>query len=165
MVSTLISYFATIYLMDKVYKSSAILTMDIYSISDDSLILRNVKTYSAVATSNQVMDEIINRLNLNYSSKDLHDRIEVTYDEHTGLIYIEVEDKDANTAFNIANTLIEVMMERINEIFGENYLKVLDNPYIPTSLSKPNLPLNIVIALLFSTFISALIIIWDERIR
>lgn len=67
------------YLLDKVYISSAILTIDTFSTNDDFIISRNAKTYSAVATSNQVLNEIISRLNLNYSTKDLYERIEITY--------------------------------------------------------------------------------------
>ncbi|WP_129724283.1 YveK family protein [Xylanivirga thermophila] len=150
-------------ILSKVYISTSTFIVDGLCIGDEYIVSRGAKAYRAVAASNQVMEEVISRLNLNYDVKDMQKKTKVSYEENTGLIYIAIEDRDAKTAYQIANTLVDVMQERIEEIFGKNYLRVLDNPCIPSRPSRPNVPLNIFISALIGIFLSALIIAWNER--
>ena len=61
---------------------------------DDNRGLEDAKTYRTIATGTQMMNEIISQLNLQYRVKDLRNKIIVSYEDDTDLIYIKSEDGD-----------------------------------------------------------------------
>ncbi len=162
-VSVAVSAVASRYFIDRVYVSSGTLMVDKYASKDHHNVSRTAKIYKTIATSNQVMEQIISCLDLEYSVENLQRKIKVSYEEDTGLMHISVEDNDAETAYQIANTLIKVLRKRKCKLFNKSHLKVVDKPYVPSVPSRPNLKLNIMIAAVFSLFLSAFIIVLSGR--
>ena len=56
-------------------------------------------------------------------------------------------------------------MSRVQELFGDGNLKVVEEPYIPSEPSRPNVVLNMMIAGMLAILFSALVIIWDLKRR
>ncbi|NLO81533.1 MAG: hypothetical protein GX094_00490 [Clostridiales bacterium] len=164
-VSVAVSAVVSKYVIDKVYISSSTLIMDKFSSAGDSDISRIAKICKAVATSNQVMEEIVTSLDLEYSMTDLQKKIKVFYDEDTGLMHISVKDNDAETAYRIAKTLVKVLKRRMEQLFVKSHLKVVDKPYIPSVPSRPDVKLNMMIAAVFSLLLSAFIIVLNGKYK
>ena len=163
--STSISYLASKYILEKIYESSSTLIVHGYDLGEGNKALRDTRIYRTIATSNQMMGEIIGRLDLQWEIKDLRSKVTVSYEEDTGLIYLTVEDKDPEIAFKIAESMIFGLQKRVEELFGRNYLKIVDEPYIPFEPSRPSVALNVVIAAILAMILSALIIVWDIKRR
>lgn len=163
-ISVSVSFLMSTYLLNNVYESSAILMVYGLDMNDDTA-LRDGRTYRTIAASNQMMGEIITLLDLEYDIKDMRSKTKVSYEEDTGLIYITVEDKDGEIAFKIVESLVCLLQERAEELFGKNDIKVVDSPYIPMTASKPNVTLNMSIAGVFAIILSTMIIILSEKRR
>lgn len=160
-----ISYVISKYLLDEIYESSS--TLIVYDSNLDKVdrTITDPRTYWEIAISNQMMGEIAEQLDLHYGIKDIRAKIVTSYDQDIGLIYISVRDKDPEVAFRIVELLVNGLQSRVEELFGWNYLKVVDEPYFPYEASGPDVKLNMVIASILAILLSVLIILWDVKCR
>ena len=163
--SVSMSFLLSNYVIEKTYESTGVLIIYSDRENDDNRALRDAKTYRTIATGTQMMNEIISQLNLQYRVKDLRNKIIVSYEDDTDLIYIKSEDGDPETAFNITRFVMDRLQGRVQELFGDSYLKVVEEPYIPFEPSRPNVVLNMMIAGIFAMLLSALVIVWDLKRR
>lgn len=153
------------YVIEKTYESMGVLLIYSDNRSDENEYLKDAKTYRTIATGIQMMNEIISQLDLQYRVKDLRNKIIVSYEDDTDLIYIEVEDRDPEMAYRITQIMMERLQSRVQELFGDGNLKVVEEPYIPSEPSRPNVVLNMMIAGMLAILFSALVIIWDLKRR
>lgn len=164
-ISISVSYLTSKYVLPKVYESSSTLIIHGDTFEGDHRALRDARVYRAIATSSQTMMTIKERLDLPLGINELRDKIIVSYQEDAGLIYLTAEDEEPETAFLIVESLVDELQIRVGELFGGDYLKVIDSPYIPSGYSRPSITLNILIAAVFSVLLSALIIFCDVKRR
>ena len=68
-------------------------------------------------------------------------------------------------AYRITQIMMERLQSRVQELFGDGNLKVVEEPYIPSEPSRPNVVLNMMIAGMLAILFSALVIIWDLKRR
>ncbi len=163
--SVFISFLISNYVIEKTYESMGVLLIYSDNRSDENEYLKDAKTYRTIATGIQMMNEIISQLDLQYRVKDLRNKIIVSYEDDTDLIYIEVEDRDPEMAYRITQIMMERLQSRVQELFGDGNLKVVEEPYIPSEPSRPNVVLNMMIAGMLAILFSALVIIWDLKRR
>jgi capsular exopolysaccharide synthesis family protein len=89
---------------------------------------QRVKSYAELATSRELMQKVISRLNLNMTPADLASKITATVDSETVIILLSVLDPDPAVAQQIARAESEELSE---------YLTVLETP-----LSKATSPIK-----------------------
>jgi capsular exopolysaccharide synthesis family protein len=89
---------------------------------------QRVKSYAELATSRELMQKVISRLNLNLTPADLASKITATVDSETVIILLSVLDPDPAVAQQIARAESEELSE---------YLTVLETP-----LSKATSPIK-----------------------
>jgi capsular exopolysaccharide synthesis family protein len=86
---------------------------DVLSISDQQLVL----TYLQLLKTRPVLDEVESRLNTNINSEDIS--ADVVAD--TQIIQIKVQNKSAEHAFEIANTLVQILIEENETLYTGRY--------------------------------------------
>ena len=94
-----------------------------------------VSTYSQIVKSRKVVNKVINNLNLDYSYKQLNEKINVSSIDDTAIIKIEVADPDSELAAKIANEVASVFMIEVQKFYHLDNVSVVDkavpvdNPY------------------------------------
>ena len=94
-----------------------------------------VSTYSQIVKSRKVINKVINNLKLDYSYKELNERVSVSSVEDTSIIKIEVADPDREQAAKIANEVASVFMIEVQKFYHLDNVAVVDkavavdNPY------------------------------------
>ena len=85
-----------------------------------------VSTYSQIVKSRKVINKVINNLNLDYSYKELNERINVSSVDDTAIIKIEVADPDNELAAKIANEVATVFMIEVQKFYHLDNVSVVD---------------------------------------
>lgn len=82
---------------------------------------RLVNTYSELFTTRPLLEEVVQRLELNMSAENLKGKIEVKTKSETKLLILTVNDIDPNRAALIANTMIDVLIEQNEEMLSKRF--------------------------------------------
>ena len=85
-----------------------------------------VSTYSQIVKSRKVVNKVINNLNLDYSYKQLNEKINVSSIDDTAIIKIEVADPDRELAAKIANEVASVFMIEVQKFYHLDNVSVVD---------------------------------------
>lgn len=85
-----------------------------------------VDTYTEIIKSRRVLDQVINRLNLNIEYEDLCDQISVSSLKETEIIKIMVTDTNNQKAQQIADCCAEVFITEVVELYNINNVNILD---------------------------------------
>lgn len=128
--------------------------------------LRLINTYNIIITSSAILSKVINKLDLNVTPEVLMDQITVSSANNSQVVNINVVDKQAELAVDIANTIAGVFQEEIQVLMtvdNVNILSVaqLDKEPVPIA---PNKTLYIVAASFIGFVISAALIIIVESL-
>lgn len=111
------------------------------SITTTDVTLNNnlIATYKLLATSNSVVREVLDNLNIvDMSEGALKSKIDVTSETNTQMIYITVTDEDAYRATKITNELTDVFSEKVKEIYKIENVSVVDEAEVPMTPSNIN---------------------------
>jgi capsular polysaccharide biosynthesis protein len=107
-----------------------------------------VKTYTELAKSNVVVDQVIDELDLSYSQENLRNRITVTGVQDTIIIKLSIVSNDNQMAMDIANKMVSVMQEVSGSYEGFDNIEILDQAQLPMSPSGPNRLLYLMIGII-----------------
>lgn len=121
-----------------------------------------VETYSIIAKSNTVLQQVIDNLKLDITLKELNEKITVSGEGETEIIRITAKDTDPQLAVNIANNVGEVFMSEVVRKMKIDNVQVIDPARIPEEPSSPNTKLNIAIAAVLGIMISLGIVFLKE---
>lgn len=106
-----------------------------------------VKTYSKLATSRIVLEDVIEKLKLQPMKQgDLLLMTSVVADEDTEFLTITVKSGDPNQAMNISNQFAKSLKEVSAEIKGVDIVKLIDKALLPLKPDSPHKARNIVMA-------------------
>ena len=114
-----------------------------------------VKTYGEILNSRSTMDRIIEKAGLDYTWKELSKMITYGQANNTEIMRVTVTCKDPYEASKIANTIAEVLPERITEIIDGASMEVVD--YAVPELQKvaPSITRYTGVGLLIGVLLSA----------
>lgn len=85
--------------------------------------------YKVIVTSNTVIQEVINNLNLDLDYNELFARITVT-SVGTSIVEIKVKDKNEQLAKEIVDSLAEVSSKRIVDIMDVEKVEIVDKGFV-----------------------------------
>lgn len=127
--------------------------------SDVQISTQLVNDCVEILKSNEIIHEVIAKLNLPYSSSALMSNILVRAPEKTRVLVITVTDTDPQRACDIANVLYEVSSRKIIETLQIDAVNIFDSPTVPTSPSSPNIPQNTVLGAFLGSVLMIIILI------
>ena len=170
----------TYFLIDPLYKSSALLYVnnsDIslgstsFSISSADLTAAQklVNTYIVILKSRTALNEVKSRANLDYSYEELKDMISAAPVNSTEVFEVVVTSKDPAEAERIANTIASILPDKISDIVSGSDVRIVDYAVIPSHRSSPSYTRNTAIGMILGLIISAIVVIiaylMDDNIR
>lgn len=104
-----------------------------------------VKTYSEIIKSRTILEKVIESLQLQMSSKELENEIDVKLISDTSILEVTVSNEDNELAAIIANKLAEIFKEEITKIYNLENVSIIDKAIIEENPYNINLIKTIVI--------------------
>lgn len=92
-----------------------------------------VDTYAVIVKSKRVLNQVIDDLDLDISYESLSGMISVSALNNTEVIKIAVNDRDANEAKDIADSIAEYFTKEVKDLFKMDNVNVLDEATVATT--------------------------------
>ncbi|KRN88384.1 YveK family protein [Ligilactobacillus ceti] len=96
-----------------------------------------IEDYKEIILSNNILEDVIDRKDLKLTPQELRKKIKINIPPSTRILTIEVKDKDPQQAKNLANSVREVGIDKIEEITKTHDITVLEKAQVP---QKPIAP-------------------------
>ena len=115
-----------------------------------------INTYNEIFTSDLILTQVIDRLDLNVTPGQLKAKISLSNVNDSKVVNIIITDEDHRQAVKIANSLVEIVKREIPVLINVDNINVLTyakNVENPTPI-KPNKTLNIAIGATIGLFVS-----------
>lgn len=123
---------------------------------------RLVRTYSELAKSRAVAEEVIKNNNLNFTPEELSSKVQVDLAGDTEVLKITASDSNPEMAALIANGVAQALSGKVQKIINVKNIQVLD-PAVPTDTPiSPKTVLNIILAGILGLLITVAIIFVRE---
>lgn len=114
-----------------------------------------INTYSVIIKSSAILDEVIEELNLPYTSGQLASNINVSSEQNSQVVTVSVKDPNPQRATEIANTTVSIFQDRIPDLMNVDNVNILSEAVTPANPSpvEPKPTLNIAIAIVLGLMI------------
>lgn len=132
------------------------------SAGDITLAKNLVSTYSVILKTRMTLEEVIERANLDYSYEQLVNMVSASSVNNTEVFQIVVTSPSPEEAKLIANTIAEVLPDKIANIILDKSAKVVDYAVTPRSKASPSVTKYTVIGGLLGFIICCGIIVVYE---
>ena len=126
--------------------------------NDVNLNSKLVATYREIIKSKTVLKDVINTLNLDYTTGGLYKKIKVSTVADTEMISITVESDKAEEAAAIANELASIFSEQIKEIYNIENISIIDKAEVQTVPINVNIVKQLVIYVLIGGALGSAVI-------
>ena len=164
------AFFATYLFITPKYRSSVLMYVNNSSLSIDSASISIspseltaaqslVDTYIVILETRTTLNEVIARANLDYSYGQLKEMISSSAVNSTEIFEVVVTGTDPEEAKLIANTIAEVLPDKIVNIVEGSSVRIVDYAVTPTSKSSPSYSKNVMIGIILGLVLSAGLII------
>lgn len=148
-VAAIVAFSYATFMITPLYKASALMYVnnsDIslagssFSISSGSLTAAKslVDTYTVILKTRMTLNTVIERAGLSYSYETLYSMIETSSVNETEIFEIVVTSHDPQEAERIANTIAEVLPEKISSIVDGSSVKLVDYAVVPSQKASPS---------------------------
>jgi len=135
-----------------------------FSISSSELTAAKtlVDTYIVILKTRSTLNEVIREAGLNYSYQELSEMIGSEPVNNTEIFSIKVTSSNPQEAELIANTIAEVLPDKIADIVDGSSVRVVDYAVTPAEKASPSITLFTAIGVLVGIVLACLIIIIRE---
>lgn len=127
-----------------------------------------VDTYLVILETRLTLNEVIERGELDCSYKDLCEMIEASSVNGTEVFSVSVISDDPQEAEHIANTIAQVLPDKIADVVEGSSVSIVDYAVVPSERLSPNIQrftiLGLIGGLLISCAVIALIELMDDQI-
>ncbi len=139
------------------------------TLNDVSANQKLATTYSEFVKSRLVLQQVIDKLHLDYSADDLAKNVNVTNVTDTQVLKITVTDPSAENAQKIADTTTTIFSKEITDITGIDNVKPYEVAQLPSEPSNNTLKRDIAIAAAVAIFgvlaIAFVIFYFDDSVK
>lgn len=166
------------FIITPLYKASAMLYVNNSSLSvgstkvdlsDLNAAQSLVDTYIVILKTRTTLEEVIEAAGLSYDYETLSKMIEAGAVNSTEVFSIEVTSPDPAEAEKIANTIAELLPDRIAEIVDGSSVRIVDYAVVPSQKSSPSISRYTLLGLLLGAVVSCgvivLLYLFDDQIR
>lgn len=114
-----------------------------------------INTYSVIIKSPRILDIVIEELNLNITSYQLAEKLNVSSAENSQVVTVTATDPDPNMATNLANATVQVFEREVPKLMNVDNVNILTEAIPPENPSpvSPNPLLNIAIAVVLGIMV------------
>ncbi|WP_017470992.1 YveK family protein [Amphibacillus jilinensis] len=161
--AALISGLVTLFFITPIYQANSQFLVNQNNAQTDSAVELNdirtnvelINTYNVIIKSNRILNEVIEELNLTISSNVLSDKLSVGNEDNSQVVTVTATDPDPAMAVSIANTVVEVFQDQIDELMNVDNVSILNEAQLSANPSpvSPNLTLNVAIAFVLGAMV------------
>ena len=126
--------------------------------SDLNVAKQLVDTYIVTLKSRTTLNQIITEAGLDYNSEELNDMITAGAINSTEVFEVTVTSEDAKEAALIANTIADILPNRITEIVENSSVRIVDYAIIDEEPVSPSYPKNVAIGALAGMVVAVALI-------
>ncbi len=132
-----------------------------FSISSSELTAAQslVKTYSVILKNKTTLDMVIEKAEVDYTYDELYQMIDASSVKETEVLEVKVTADDPYVAAKIANTIAEVLPDKIAEIIEGSSMKVVDLAVANTQKISPNITRYTEVGLLLGVVLSIIVLV------
>lgn len=114
-----------------------------------------INTYSVIIKSPRILDIVIEELNLNISSSQLAEKLNISSAENSQVVTVTAVDPDPMMATNLANATVQVFEREVPKLMNVDNVNILSEAISPENPSpvSPNPLLNIAIAIVLGILV------------
>lgn len=116
-----------------------------------------VTTYQQIIKSKKVLNQVIETLNLKYTTDELADMINVSSVNDTEIISITVKNNNPLISCKIANNVSNVFSEEVSSIYNIENVSILDFAEIPSESANMSFIKKFILAFIIGIFVGCLI--------
>ncbi len=117
-----------------------------------------ISTYSEIIKSKKILNQVIDKLSLDYTYGELVNKINVGKVGDTSIIKISVTDPDSSLSADIANTIAEVFSAEIATIYKIENISIIDKAEAGSVASSTSTIKIIGVSTIAGAFISVIVI-------
>lgn len=126
-----------------------------FNVNDIRTNVELISTYNVIITSNAILEEVIEQVNLPYSAGALAKNIKVSSEQSSQVVTVTATDTNPVVATKIANATVEIFQDKIPDLMNVDNVKILTSAETPANPAPvaPNPKLNIAIAIVLGGMI------------
>jgi capsular polysaccharide biosynthesis protein len=128
-----------------------------------------VDTYSVILKTRTTLEDVIEIDNLNYTYEELYSMVSSSAVNDTEVFQITVTSSSPTEAEQIANTLADILPEKISGIVSGSDVRIVDYAVVPASRISPSYTRNTAMGALFGIVLAAAYIVlrylMDDKIH
>jgi len=171
-------FFYTYFFVTPLYEASALMYVNnssftvgstSVSLADLSASKTLVDTYIVILQSRLTLSEVIKQAELSYTCEELREMITAAPVNSTEIFEITVTSPSPAEAERIANTIAEILPEKISEIMEGSSARTVDYAVRPTHKSSPSITKNVALGFIAGLVLSCaaivLVELLDEQVR
>lgn len=123
--------------------------------------LQLINTYKVIIKSPVILNEVINKLDLDMKASELTKLINVNNQENSKVMTVQVETDDPKESVDIANALSTTFNKEIQKMMKVDNVRVLMEANLSDTLDpvKPRIKINFAVGILFGIFLSIIIVL------
>lgn len=118
-----------------------------------------VSVYLYILESRTTLEEVIQAADLTYTPEQLRKMITTSSVEKTGAFEVTVTSTNPSEVELIANSIAQILPERIAEIVDGTSVRIVDYAIIPSRRSGPSILKNTVLGILLGGVLSAALVV------
>ena len=158
-------------LVTPLYKSSAMMYVNNsdfsvgstkVSLSDLNAAQSLVDTYAVILKSRGTLEKVIDEAQLPYTYEELNEMVETGAVDNTEIFSITATSADPEEATKIANTIVDVLPDRISEIMDGSDVRTVDFAVVPSVKSSPSTTKNMMLGIIAGFVLACAVIIVIE---
>ncbi|MBD1221318.1 YveK family protein [Virgibacillus halodenitrificans] len=126
-----------------------------YNVNDIRTNVEIINTYNVVIKSPAILEEVVDELNLPYTSGALSEKLQVSSEQNSQVVTVTATDEDPALAVQLANTTVSIFQDKISDIMNVDNVSVLSQAELSENPSPvaPNPMLNIAIAIVIGAMV------------
>ncbi len=128
-----------------------------------------VNTYVEILDNRTTLERVIDKADLDYTAKDLHEMIKAGPSNDTEIMLVTVTTNDPYESATIANCIAEVLPVRISEIIDGASMEVIDSAVPNLQKIGPSITkytaIGLILGVVASVAVLAVVAMTDDRIH
>lgn len=163
-IGAVITGFGTKLLITPLYEASSMIyiyskTTSITSLTDLQIGSQLAVDFQIVASTREVIENVISKLNLNMTYQELLDTVTVTNPQGSHILKITVQNPNPAMSAEISNTLADELRQRIADVMNTDAPSVVDRAVVPDEPASPSVVKNAAIGGLVAAVLVAAVIV------
>lgn len=121
-----------------------------------------IKTYSVILKTRSTLNEVIEQTGVDYTYEELTKMITAESVNSTEVFSVEVTSTNPKEAELLANTIVDILPEKIASIVEGSSARIVDYAVVPAKKSSPSFVKNTLISVMLGVLLSGGIVVVHE---